>query len=95
MERGFDELSVFVDNGHTAALHGAEHNVGAHTAVEIGLAVDLVAKIIAFGGMFANVFQCPGAGNNGLDTEDVRFVAIDFGLNHSGDVGFELHIVDE
>ena len=57
--------------------------------------MDLVAEVVALGRMLVDVFQCPGAGDDGLDTEDVGLVAVNLGLDNPGDIGLKLDIVDE
>ena len=57
--------------------------------------MDLVAEIVAFVDMFIDVFHCPGAGDDGLDTEDVGLGTVNFGLDDTGDVGLEFNIVNE
>ena len=45
--------------------------------------------------MFLEVAQSPGAADDGLDAEDVGLGAVDFALHYAGDVGLELHVVDQ
>ena len=95
MEWRFDEFFLVIYYGHTAALHGAQHDVGTDAAVEICLAVYLIAEVISFLLMFVNVLHCPGARDDGLHPEDVTLAPIDFGLHYTGYVGLEFYIVDD
>ena len=95
MEGGLDKVTVGVDDGDAAALHGAEHDVGPHAAVEVSLAVYMVAEVIAFLDVLVDVLQRPGARDGGLHTEDVSEIAVDFGLYDACDICLKLHLVDE
>ena len=61
VEGGLDEVAVGVHDGLAAALDGAQHDVGTHAAVEVGLAMDMVAEVVAFGLVLVDVAQGPGA----------------------------------
>ena len=45
--------------------------------------------------MLAYVAQRPRAADDGLDAEDVGMLAVDLALHHTGDIGLELHIVQQ
>ena len=95
MEGRLDESSCGVDEGLASAFDGAEHDIGSDAAVEVGLAVDMVAEVVAFGSVFPHVAERPGTGDDGLDAEDVCLVAVDFALDDAGDIGLEIDIVEE
>ena len=95
MEWGLDEGAEGVDEGFAAALYGTHHDVGADAAVEVGLAVDVVAEVVAVGLVLAEVADGPGAADDGLEAEDVGLLPVDFALHHACDVGLELHMVHQ
>ena len=95
MEGCFDEVAGRVDDGLAATLDSANHDVGPDAAVLVGLAMHVVAEVVAVGGMFFEVAQGPGTADDGLDAEDICLGAVDFALHDAGDIGLELDVVDQ
>ena len=55
MEGCLDEVAEGVDECLAGTLYGTEHDVGTYASVEVGLAVDIVAEVVAVGFMLLDV----------------------------------------